>query len=211
MNEDKIVRINELFDIKMDCFLNEDEKFRLLFLFSRFEGKFGSKTLGEFLSKPSYENVDNSRAGISTVNGEMMAFLKYELEKELAPSFISEAKSIMSTIARGCERQIQSVRGKLDWNLYLDNSEEIDRVYNMIGGYTQFYNKLDYKEFWNQVYAGPLTMEFDYKVLKERREEMNYSQSAVAEAVGTILRTYQKWEYGETQPNCYFLLRLMNW
>lgn len=139
-----IVRINELFDIKMDCFLNEDEKFRLLFLFSRFEGKFGSKTLGEFLRKPSYENVDNSRAGISTVNGEMMAFLKYELEKELAPSFISEAKSIMSTIARGWERQIQSVRGKLDWNLYLDNSEEIDRVYNMIGGYAQFYNKETY-------------------------------------------------------------------
>lgn len=70
---------------------------------------------------------------------------------------------------------------------------------------------VDYKEFWNQVYAGPLTMEFDYKVLKERREEMKYSQSVVAEAVGTNLRTYQKWEYGETQPNCYFLLRLMNW
>lgn len=38
-----------------------------------------------------------------------------------------------------------------------------------------------------------------------------YCQSSVAEAVGTNLRTYQKLEYGETQPNCYFLLRLMNW
>ncbi len=66
-------------------------------------------------------------------------------------------------------------------------------------------------KFWNQVYAGPLTMDFDYRVLKERRETMGYSQSSVAEAVGTNLRTYQKWEYGETQPNCYFLLRLMNW
>ena len=69
----------------------------------------------------------------------------------------------------------------------------------------------DGEEFWNQVYAGPLTMDFDYKVLKTRREAMGYSQTAVAEAVGTNLRTYQKWEYGETQPNCYFLLRLMNW
>ena len=69
----------------------------------------------------------------------------------------------------------------------------------------------DGEEFWNQVYAGPLTMEFDYEILKTRREAMGYSQMDVAKAVGTNLRTYQKWEYGETQPNCYFLLRLMNW
>ncbi len=67
------------------------------------------------------------------------------------------------------------------------------------------------EEFWNQVYAGPLTMNFDYKVLKTRREAMGYSQMTVAKAVDTNLRTYQKWEYGETQPNCYYLLRLMNW
>lgn len=67
------------------------------------------------------------------------------------------------------------------------------------------------EEFWNQVYAGPLIMNFDYKVLKTRREAMGYSQMTVAKAVDTNLRTYQKWEYGETQPNCYYLLRLMNW
>ncbi|MFA9464372.1 MAG: hypothetical protein ACERKN_08775 [Velocimicrobium sp.] len=139
-----IVRINDLFDFKMDSFRDENEKYKLLFLCSRFEGKFGSKTLGEFLRKPSYENIDNSRARISTVNGEMMAFLKYELEKELLPAFILEAKTTMQTIARGWERQIQSIRGKLDWNLYLDNSEEINRTYNMIGGYAQFYNKKTY-------------------------------------------------------------------
>ena len=69
----------------------------------------------------------------------------------------------------------------------------------------------DGEEYWNQVYAGPLTMKFDYGILKYMREKMGYSQSDVAEAVGTNLRTYQKWEHGETQPNCYFLLRLMNW
>lgn len=69
----------------------------------------------------------------------------------------------------------------------------------------------DGENFWNQVYAGPLTMNFDYTVLKERREAMGYSQAAVAKAVDTNLRTYQKWEYGESQPNSNFLLRLMNW
>lgn len=65
--------------------------------------------------------------------------------------------------------------------------------------------------FWNQVYAGPLTMEFDYTVLKEKREAMGYTQKEVADAIGANIRTYQKWEYGNTQPDGYYLLRLMNW
>ena len=72
----------------------------------------------------------------------------------------------------------------------------------------------DYYEgetFWNQVYAGPLTMEFDYTILKEYRNRLNYTQQEVANAVGANLRTYQKWEYGSTQPDGYYLLRLMDW
>lgn len=65
--------------------------------------------------------------------------------------------------------------------------------------------------FWNQVYAGPLTMEFDHSILKEYRKRLNYTQQEVADAVGANLRTYQKWEYGSTQPDGYYLLRLMNW
>lgn len=69
----------------------------------------------------------------------------------------------------------------------------------------------DGEAFWNQVYAGPLTMKFDYTVLKERREILGYTQQEVADAVGANIRTYQKWEYGNTQPDGYYLLRLMNW
>lgn len=65
--------------------------------------------------------------------------------------------------------------------------------------------------YWTQVYAGPLTMEFDFHILKIRRKELRYSQREVAEAIGTNVRTYQKWEHGETQPNGFFLLRLINW
>ncbi|MCI9127625.1 MAG: helix-turn-helix transcriptional regulator [Eubacterium sp.] len=75
-----------------------------------------------------------------------------------------------------------------------------------------FYNYSDDTEdYWYQVYAGPLTMEFDYKILKKQRKLFNFTQRQVAEAIGTTVRTYQKWESGETTPDGRFLLRLLNW
>lgn len=139
-----IIRVNELFGFDIESFDDKNEEYKLLFLFRRFEGKYGSKTLGEFLRKPSLENVDNTCAGVETVNGEMMLFLKYELEKELPPDFIFEAKSVMAAIAEGWEKQIRVIRSELDRNLYLDNSEEIERTYRAVGGYAQFYNKTTY-------------------------------------------------------------------
>lgn len=62
-----------------------------------------------------------------------------------------------------------------------------------------------------QIYAGPQTMSFNHKVMKERRNQLGYTQRQVAEAVGSNLRTYQKWENGETMPDGYYLLRILNW
>lgn len=64
---------------------------------------------------------------------------------------------------------------------------------------------------WYRLYAGPLTMEFDYTELKKQRLWIGMTQKEVAEAVGATLRTYQKWEIGETTPDSKFLLRLLNW
>ena len=63
---------------------------------------------------------------------------------------------------------------------------------------------------WYQVYAGAQTMKFDHTVIKEKRKRLGYSQEFVAEAIETSVRTYQKWESGETTPNGHFLLRLLN-
>ena len=54
-------------------------------------------------------------------------------------------------------------------------------------------------------------MEFDYTILKRNRLKLGLTQKDVAEAVGATLRTYQKWENGETTPDSKFLLRLLNW
>lgn len=64
---------------------------------------------------------------------------------------------------------------------------------------------------WRQIYAGPQTMEFNHNALKQARIEHKLRQSDVAIAIGTSVRTYQKWESGETIPDGHNLLRLMNW
>lgn len=73
------------------------------------------------------------------------------------------------------------------------------------------YNNDDEDDQWYQLYAGPQTMQFDHTVLKSRRNALRYTQQEVADAVGATVRTYQKWETGETTPDGHYLLRLMNW
>lgn len=75
-----------------------------------------------------------------------------------------------------------------------------------------FYNNNDdNSDEWYQVYAGPMTMCFDHTVLRDRRKALGYSQEDVALAIDTTVRTYQKWESGETTPNGHYLIRLINW
>lgn len=69
----------------------------------------------------------------------------------------------------------------------------------------------DDEDLWNQIYAGPLNMEFDYTALRYFRDYIGYTQQQVADAIGTSVRTYQKWEAGSTIPNGFFLLKLLNW
>lgn len=64
---------------------------------------------------------------------------------------------------------------------------------------------------WSQIYAGPQTMEFDHSALRELRKAAKMTQNELATAIGTSVRTYQKWENGETTPDGHYLIRLMNW
>lgn len=64
---------------------------------------------------------------------------------------------------------------------------------------------------WNQEYAGPLNMFFNHESLKTFRIMREMTQKEVADAIGASVRTYQKWENGDTKPDCQYLLRIMNW
>ena len=73
------------------------------------------------------------------------------------------------------------------------------------------YNDNDDSDMWYPIYFGPLAMEFDKDALKFYRNRIDITQQKLADAVGVQLRTYQKWEKGETIPDGYNLIKLMNY
>lgn len=73
------------------------------------------------------------------------------------------------------------------------------------------YKEIDSCDTWYPIYFGPLAMEFDKNALKFYRKQINITQQIVADAVGVQLRTYQKWEKGDTIPDGYNLIKLMNY
>ena len=64
---------------------------------------------------------------------------------------------------------------------------------------------------WAQLYVGPQAMEFNNEALRYFRKKRKMTQGQVANAIGSSVRTYQKWESGETTPDGHSLLRLINW
>ena len=105
---------------------------------------------------------------------------------------------------------IKSRRGELKIEILPDSMIYLLTYLDKGNNYTSVNDK-DALLSWEQEYAGPLNMVFNHEVLKEYRTYKKMTQKEVADAVGTSVRTYQKWENGETKPDCQFLLRLMNW
>ena len=64
---------------------------------------------------------------------------------------------------------------------------------------------------WVTIYSGAQTVSFNAAAIKKRRKVLGFTQAQVAEAVQANLRTYQKWENGESVPDGFFLLRIINW
>ena len=62
-----------------------------------------------------------------------------------------------------------------------------------------------------RIYTGPQKMKFNKDALKRARKQSGLTQKEVAEAIAANERTYQKWEGGETTPDGYYLLKLINW
>lgn len=99
---------------------------------------------------------------------------------------------------KGCSRANVPKSNLEYWKVKLENNVNI---YN---------DKDDKSNTWWPVYFGPAVTEFDSWAFKFYREYGKFTQKQVADAVGTSVRTYQKWESGDSIPDGYFLIRLMN-
>ena len=54
-------------------------------------------------------------------------------------------------------------------------------------------------------------MSFNSETLRSYRTRLDFTQQELADAIGVQIRTYQKWEKGDTIPDGYNLIRLMNY
>lgn len=178
-----IQRLKEQLDFDVDAFCDDQEKLKLLYLCYRFEMKYGSKALTAFLQKPSLENEDTIWAGIKTANGEMTAFLKHNIEREITPQFILTAKRMVDMVATGWEHQIRDVRLQLDANLFKDNRNEIERIYKMVGEYAQFYNK---KSYLHGRYKHSLLETFYLKLLEHENLGREYDIISVSNNIMNV-------------------------
>lgn len=68
----------------------------------------------------------------------------------------------------------------------------------------------DGSEYKILYYCGSRHILFDFLILRKKRVVLGLSQEEVAIAVGTSLRTYQRWETGVVEPSSFYLLRLMS-
>ena len=73
------------------------------------------------------------------------------------------------------------------------------------------YNSDDSHDVWYPIYFGPRAMSFNSETLRSYRTRLDFTQQELADAIGVQIRTYQKWEKGDTIPDGYNLIRLMNY
>ena len=74
----------------------------------------------------------------------------------------------------------KSEPGKLVVNLEPDTMIYALNVYN---------KENETGDYWYQIYAGPLKMEFDFEAIRDARNRLKYTQKQVADAIGASVRT----------------------
>ncbi|CAN7762838.1 helix-turn-helix transcriptional regulator [Paenibacillus sp. LjRoot153] len=97
------------------------------------------------------------------------------------------------------------VNGQLKGELFIQAGPKTS-----IWGLNCFGEQDDGSDAWYPLHIGPQLMKFDNEELKRIRDREGYTQKEIADAIGASVRTYQKWEAGETSPDSHNMLRLLN-
>lgn len=121
-----IERLRRLgFDIdKFDGPKAKEARVKLLYFLFGFELEYKVK-ISPFLSQPSFENIDNSIVGNETRNGELMAYLKNNIMKEIDEDYIITVKDTLNYIIDQWETHIYYVRHVANVEKDLDLLDDI--------------------------------------------------------------------------------------
>jgi len=64
---------------------------------------------------------------------------------------------------------------------------------------------------WHDIYRGINRIEYDYKLISYYREKMRISQKDMSNDLNINLRTFQRFEAGETKPDAFDFIRIMKY
>lgn len=123
----------------LDDFPTDQDKVKLLFLLYCFENKYHVQIV-PFLSNPSIENVDDSFVGQTNKNGDLMAYLKRNIARELPKEYVNGTRDMLIFVGQSWEVQLEKIIIQLDYSVqgeYLEALKKIswrmERAVRMIG------------------------------------------------------------------------------
>lgn len=113
-------RLKESLNLDLDLFdknilKNKCENAKILYLLYMLEKKhFPTTNILELLSKPSMENIDNSLLGMKTYNGDIIAFIKNSLEKEMSLYIKTKLQKITQSITFAWDELLENASSTAD-------------------------------------------------------------------------------------------------
>ena len=102
-----------------------------------------------------------------------------------------------------------NVYGKLLHNSIAIELKNDSIVYLARNRYNKFEGKLN--NVWKEVYSGPKHMIFNYTIISKCRENLKIAQKEMAEDLEINLRTFQRFEAGESTPDALNLMKIMKY
>ena len=116
----------------LDSFDGQNEqKLRLLFLLYSFEHD-TNIVIGDFFSKPTAENRDISYIGASNKNGELMHYLKSNIEKHIQPKIVSEINYEFGKILAEWQQQFSKLLFKVDTFHEMHTRDDLGMTNNLV-------------------------------------------------------------------------------
>lgn len=122
-----LIKRLEKLNFYIDDFADDQDKIKLLFLLYCFEVEKNVQIV-PFLSNPSIENVDDGFVGLDTKNGELMAYLKRNVAKELPQGYAAYVRDCLIAIGKQWEEQLEKIIIRIDYSLNGEYLSELKRI-----------------------------------------------------------------------------------
>ena len=111
----------------------QSEKYKILFLLFRIKNiEYPNREIIELIAEYSMENIDNSLLGWKSYNGEVVKFIKDELEKELEEQTLKNIKNAIGHISSHWDKLVDEYRYQMDVICSEGDIPDFDEIINRL-------------------------------------------------------------------------------